>query len=51
MCEDLKYQFEYDMRSEDLDFTMHEDGCQYLKAKTRIAYKAFLCGYHSGLRG
>lgn len=51
MCEDLKYQFEHDMREEDLDFTLHEDGMQYLKAKTRIAYKAFCKGYNMGLRG
>lgn len=51
MCEDLKYQFEHDMRSESLDFTLHEDGMQYLKAKTRVAYKAFCKGYSCGLRG
>jgi len=51
MCEDLKCQFEHDMLSENLDYTLHEDGQQYLKAKTRIAYKAFCKGYHMGLRG
>jgi hypothetical protein len=51
MCEELKYQFEYDMLSEGLDCTLHEDGQQYLKAKTRIAYKAFCSGYRMGLRG
>lgn len=51
MCEELKCQFEYDMQSECLDYTLHEDGMQYLKAKTRIAYKEFCKGYSMGLRG
>jgi hypothetical protein len=51
MCEDLKCQFEYDMRDEDLDFTLVDGGSMYLKYKTRTAYKAFCAGYHMGLRG
>lgn len=51
MCEDLKCQFEHDMRDEDLDFTLVDDGSMYLKYKTRTAYKAFCAGYHMGLRG
>lgn len=51
MCEDLKFQFEHDTASENLDYTLHEDGTQYLKVKTRLAYKAFCKGYKMGLRG
>lgn len=51
MCEDLKCQFEHDMASENLDYTLSEDGTEYLKAKTRLAYKAFCKGYKMGLRG
>lgn len=46
MCEDLKMQFEYD-----LDFSLSDAGDSYRKKSTRIAYKAFLFGYRSGLRG
>lgn len=51
MCDDLKMQFEHDMRDYDLDFSLTETGDSYSKKSTRIAYKAFLFGYRSGLRG
>jgi hypothetical protein len=51
MCDDLKIQFESDMKDFDLDFTLNGCGVKYLKGKTRIAYDAFIRGYHMGLRG
>lgn len=48
---DLQICFEYAMRGLGLDFSLNEDGDEYSKSKTRLAFKAFCEGYNCAVRG